>query len=571
MVPGGGAMFLNEAFRSSSKINILPMHHEQACAMAAEGFTKTSNKPAILSVTTGPGAINALNGVHGAYTDSIPMFIVSGQVKRETYGPVNSKKIRQLGDQEVDIVSMVRKITKYSKTILNIDELDETLETAYNEMITGRKGPVWIDVPIDIQSTNIKSKRFSNVKIPNPIFDLKLEKFYNLLKKSSKPVVVVGSGVRLSESQDLLIKFIEKFNIPIVTTFNSHDLISSDHRLYVGRQGTIGDRSGNFAVENADLLLILGSRMNIRQIGYNFKSFSKNSKKIMVDIDNAELNKHTLKIDLKILSDLNYFLSSALKLKEYKNDRQKLYLDWSKDLQKKYELLPKKVGTNKKINPYNLFHLLNQYSQKGDIFVTADGSAAVMSSQTLKIKSEQRLFSNSGAASMGYGLPAAIGASVANLNKKIICIEGDGSIQMNIQELATMKSNKLKIKLIIIENGGYLSIKQTQERFFNGNYIACGPDSGLGFPNLSSLCEGYGLNYSYCDTYEDTEKAFIKYLNNNKQHVFIISVDRNQQFEPKPSSKRLSDGTMVSLPLDDLYPFLPKKELEDIRKEAEKI
>lgn len=570
MVPGGGAMFLNEALRKNKKIITIPMHHEQACSMAAEGYAKLKNKPAIVSVTTGPGAINALNGVHGAYTDSIPMFVISGQVKKETYGPLNYKNLRQLGDQEVDIVDMVKKITKYSKTILDIKNLDKILEEAYLEMISGRMGPVWLDVPVDIQSLNIKPKNFKKIKEKKTIItectDDKIKKFIQLLSQSKRPVVIVGSGVRLSNSIKLLHEFIKRYNLPITTTFNSHDLVVSNNKLFVGRQGTIGDRAGNFAVQNADLLIILGSRLNIRQTGYNFKSFAPNALKIMVDVDKAELDKKSLKIDLKIHSDLNYFLNSVLKFKDFAPPDSQEYLNWAKELQNKYPPIKDSQYKSKKINPYVLMDLIYKKSKDTDVIVTSDGSAAVISSQALKIKGSQRLFSNSGAASMGYGLPASIGACYAkNESQKVICIEGDGSIQMNIQELATVKHNNLNLKIIIIENGGYLSIQQTQEKYFNGKYIACGPDSGLGLPELSKISKAYGISYSHTSTIYETEKVFDKFLNNSGPHIFVISVDRNQQFEPKPSSKKLKDGSIVSLPLDDMAPFISREELEKIR------
>lgn len=567
LVPGGGAMFLNEAFRKNTKINVLPMHHEQACSMAAEGYTKLNNLPAIVSVTTGPGAINSLNGVYGAYMDSIPMFVVSGQVKRETYSPLVNRKLRQLGDQEVNIIDMVRGITKYSKTLIDIKELDQTLEDAYKLMLEGRKGPVWIDIPIDLQSSYVEEKKFkySVQKIEEKNIDSDLKKFKELFNSSNKPVIIAGSGVRISDSFNLFNNFVKKLSIPVTTTFNGHDLISSDSKYFVGRQGTIGDRSGNFAVQNADLLIILGTRLNIRQVGYNFKSFSPYSKKIMIDIDEEELNKKTLDIDLKINADLNYFFRKVDSINLTKKNEHSIFLTKTKNLQNKYPVIQNKFYKSKLINPYILMELVHECSNNRDIIVTSDGSAAVMSSQSLKLKKGQRLFSNSGSASMGYGLPASIGAAkAAKKNQKVICIEGDGSIHMNIQELETIKFNNLNIKIIIIENNGYLSIKQTQKKFFN-KMIAAGPESGLGIPDFVKICNAYGLKTSHTKNIEDTRNKFNEHFNKTEPHVFIVSVDQNQEFEPKPSSKRLEDGTLVSLPLDNLAPFLDQKELDEIK------
>jgi acetolactate synthase-1/2/3 large subunit len=386
-----------------------------------------------------------------------------------------------------------------------------------------------------------------------------------LLETSKKPVIIAGSGIRLSNSPEEFLSFAEKFNIPITTTFNAHDIVNSDHPLYIGRQGTIGDRSGNFAVENSDLLIILGSRLNIRQIGYNFDSFSPNSKKVMVDIDKEELNKKTLKIDVKINTDLKHFFSQAKKINiTSKNENYTKFILTCKDLQNKYPVIKPEFYRSKKINPYVLMSIIHNFSENSDTFVTSDGSAAVMSSQALKIKNSQRLFSNSGSASMGYGLPAAIGASIASKNR-IICIEGDGSIQMNIQELETVKYNNLNLKIIIIENGGYLSIKQTQKRFFNKE-IATGPNSGLGIPQLKKVCKAYDISCSQTSTIKSTKDAFKKHYYKKYPHVFIVSVDKSQGFEPKPSSKRLPNGKLISTGLDDMAPHLSSIELEKIRK-----
>lgn len=569
MVTGGGAMHLNDAFAKNKKLKITNFHHEQACSMAADGYSRITGNPVCVNVTTGPGGINAINGVFGAWTDSVPMVVISGQVKRETLNFQNSK-LRQLGDQENNIVDMVKKITKFSYILKNPNLVDSVVNYAIKLTNFGRPGPVWIDVPIDIQnakyikSNQISFKNIETKKLPkSKIKDV--DKVIKLLNEAKRPAILVGGGIRASNSLNLFHQFITKTSIPVLTAWNAHDVIHENHRNYIGRPGTIGDRPGNFIAENCDLLLVLGSRLNIRQIGYNFKSFSKNAFKIMVDVDNEELNKKTLNIDFKINSDLNYFLTQLnSRCKTITNSSHDEYLKWSKKIKSSFPVYKDTYSKSQKINPYFFVHTLFKLLGENKTIVTSDGTAVVTTFQASKLKKGQRLFSNSGSASMGFGLPAAIGASIASKNKEVICLEGDGSIQMNIQELATINYHQLPIKIFIFANEGYHSIRQTQSKYFPDNIIGCGPESGLSFPNFELVANAYNIQYFKISKSRNLENELYEILKNSKSLVCEVILDKNQEFEPKASSKILESGKMISAPLYDLYPFLEEKIVNNI-------
>ena len=569
MVTGGGSMHLNDALSRNSKLNVINMHHEQACSMAAEGYAKLGGTPACVNVTTGPGGINAINGVYGAWTDSMPMVIISGQVKKETLN-TNSSKLRQLGDQENDIISMVKKITKFSYQLKNQDYLDDVLSHAISLSTSGRPGPVWIDVPMDIQGAIYNPSKQKKLKNLNLYKSPKVKKgdlkyVLNKIKSSKNPAIIVGGGIRASNSHDEFLNFINKLDIPVLTAWNAHDVIEETHKNYVGRPGTVGDRAGNFVIETCDLLIILGSRLNIRQIGYNYKSFSPHSHKIMVDVDSEEINKKTLKIDKKLNYDLKDFLSELNKITtNLKNRNHKEYLNWSKGLAKQYPVFNEKYAKSKLINPYYFGEVLFKALKKEDIVITSDGTAVVTTFQVAKLKKGQRLFSNSGSASMGYGLPAAIGASFSSGKSNIVCIEGDGSLQMNIQELATVSYHKLPIKIFVFSNDGYHSIRQTQSKYFPDNVIGCGVESGLTFPDLKFIAKAYGIEYIKIANSKNIKDIINKILSKNHAIICDVVLDKSQEFEPKASSKLYEDGKMKSAPLYDMYPFLPEDEINNI-------
>ena len=581
MVTGGGAMHLNDAFGRGAGLKVVCLHHEQACAMAAEGYARLGGKPAILNVTTGPGGINALNGVFGAYTDSVPMVVISGQVRRETIAGNFATDLRQLGDQEVDIVRMVGGITKYAVTVQDPARIRWEVEKALHLAVTGRPGPTWVDVPIDIQGTQIDPDSLvgfdpanDGAALPSEADPLQGEALRQAAKAvvaqlamSKRPCLLPGTGVRAAGAADRFLDLARRIGAPVATAFNAHDLMADDNGLYVGRAGTVGDRAGNFAVQNADFLLVLGCRLNIRQISYNWGSFARGAFQVMVDIDKAELAKPTLEIDLPIHADLNAFFD-ALEAEldgHAPTATQADYLDWCRTRRRRYPVvLPDYWRTPAPVNPYCFAQTLFESLDADDIVVTGDGTACVVTFQAAGIKQGQRLFSNSGSASMGYDVPAAIGAWFAAPNaRRIVCIAGDGSVMMNLQELQTIVGARLPVKLFVLNNDGYHSIRQTQQNYFPDNVVGCGPESGVTFPDFLKLGAAFGFPVSRIEAHEGMGAAISAMLDADGPALCEVMLDKAQAFSPKLSSRRLEDGSMVTSALEDLAPFLSREELAE--------
>jgi len=569
LVTGGGAMHLNDSIGRMDKLKFICNHHEQASAMAAEGYARVTNKPAILNVTTGPGAINALNGVFGAFTDSIPMIVISGQVKRETLtSAYNIPGLRQLGDQEVDIVDMVKKITKYAVTITDPETVKYHVEKAIYLATNGRPGPVWLDIPVDVQSATIdieQLKGFDRTELPQiPTKNLEndVSNILQKIKQSKRPVIIGSTGIRLADAIEEFDEAISLLGIPVVTAWG-HDIIHYDHPQYVGKQGSIGDRAGNFAVQNADLVLIIGSRMPIRQVSYNWKNFAPNAFKIQVDIDPAELIKPISSNQMTLNYDAKDFLKAiiAAATKQENKTEFDTWIKWCLIRKNKYPtLLSHHKDPTKPINPYYFLHELQQRLDGNDVVVCGNATACIVTFQTSQVRKGQQLFSNSGSASMGYDLPAAIGAAVGAPGKRIICIAGDGSLQMNIQELQTIAQHRWNIKIFVLDNGGYLSIKSTQNSFFGLN-IGTNISSGVSFPDFEKIGKAYDIP-SITIFEHDFQNQLEQVLAIDGPVLCSVKLDTEQLFEPKLSSKQLPDGTMVSASLEDMFPFLDKEELE---------
>lgn len=588
MLTGGGAMYLNDAFGRESGMRKVYTHHEQGAAIAAESFARLSGRPALVNVTTGPGGVNALNGVYGAYVDSIPMVIVSGQVKRETCAFRYDIPLRQLGDQEVDIVAMVKPITKYAVVLDEPRNVRKVTEKALALSRRGRPGPVWLDVPIDVQAAPVDwdelepydpvsddgfgeapNNRAELGALTGADLDAEVRALLDELCAAERPVVLAGSGIRLSNSHEAFLAFIERLGIPVVTGWNAHDVLPNAHPLYVGRPGSVGDRGGNFAVQTADYVLVLGCRCNIRQVSYNWQSFARNARVAMVDIDSAELAKPTLSLHRPIHADLREFFAAAAQLQLPASDRadaRAAYLARSKARAAQYPvLLPEYASDEGPINPYTFGHILFEELAEDDIIVTGDGTACVTVFQVAGIKQGQRLYTNSGCASMGYDLPGAIGAWYASGAgaKRIICLAGDGSIMQNLQELQAIVGINMPIKIFVLNNDGYHSIRQAQQNHFADNIVGCGPDSGLTFPDFQRLAAGFGIPSSFAARDGDLAGVIRKALAGDGPHICEVMIDKRQQFAPKLSSRRLEDGSMVSSPLEDLVPFLSDAELTE--------
>ena len=607
MVSGGGAMHLNDSF--GKFIPYVCNHHEQACSIAAEGYARVNQKLSVVNITTGPGGLNCLNGVFGEWTDSVPVLYVSGQVKTQTMlSSYPNIPLRQLGDQEVDIISVVKPITKYAESLTDPYDIEYILDKAIYLATHGRKGPVWIDIPINFQAAMIdetKLKKYDSkedeLKLPN--IEIEINKLQKLIKNSKRPLIIAGHGIRLSGAKEEFLKLVDKLNIPIVTTMNGFDIIPNDNPNFIARIGTVANRAGNFALQNADLIISIGSRNNIRQVSYNWENFGKNAKLVCVDIDKAELDKPTIKPYLKINADAKEFIEILLSDKfECFNNWQ----EWKKfchNLKQKYPPLTeaKRVEHNP-IEPYYFIEKLIEQFREDEVVVGSNGSAFLIPFQVGKVKKNQRYIWNSGDASMGYGLPAAIGACLANnrslaarklgcledikqdsseivnntlksskllscqtseLPNRVICLEGDGSIMMNIQELQTVVTNHLPLKIFVLNNNGYISIQQTHKNFFGGNYTACTRESGVELPDFIKVAQAFGLRTAKIDKLENLEKQIQDVLNTEGAILCEVMLSPAYTFAPKLSAKKLPDGTMISPSLEDMYPFLDRNEFEE--------
>ncbi len=566
MVSGGGAMHLNNSF--GKHIKYICNHHEQACAFSAEGYARVNQNLAVVNITTGPGGLNCLNGVFGQWTDSVPVLYISGQVKYSTTkASCQNIKLRQLGDQEVDIISVVKPLTKYSVMVTNPNEIKYHLDKAIYEATHDRFGPVWLDIPMDVQSAIIDEKKLKNFKCKK-IKDSKIntDVIINKLKKAKRPLIVAGHGIRLSSQIENFNKLIKKLKIPAVTTFNGFDLLETNNSYYIGRIGTIGQRAGNFTLQNADFILFLGTRNNIRQISYNWRNFAKKAFKIVVDIDNNELQKPLLKPDLAINSDLKYFIPQFCKaIKNIKFSNYSNWINFCKGLKNKYCFENYKEHKQKIniIDPYHFTYALTKNLKQNDIVVSANGYASVCTFQNAIIKNNQRFILNSGDASMGYGLPASIGAALYSKERNVVCLEGDGSIMMNIQELQTIKYNNLPIKIFIMNNNGYASIRQTQKNFFNGKIVGAGADSGLSIPDFMKIGKAFGLKTKKIKNPKTMDSDIKEVLSLKCPILCEVIVDCNKQMQPKVVSKKLENGTVISMSIENMYPFLSKKELNE--------
>lgn len=567
MVSGGGAMHLNDSL--GREIKYTANHHEQACSIAAEGYARINRKLAVVNVTTGPGGLNCLNGVFGQWTDSVPVLYISGQVKfTTTMASCPDIPLRQLGDQEVDIISCVKPLVKYAKMVTEPNEIKYHIDRAIYEATTGRMGPVWLDIPMNIQGAMIEESELEEFTQPEALkYDLKIDEVIAKLKSAERPLIVAGNGIHLSKQEETFHKLIKFYNIPVVTTFNGIDLLPTEHKNFCGRIGTVGQRAGNFTLQNADVVLFLGTRNNIRQASYNWENFAKNAFKIVVDIDNAELDKPTVVPDLKINADLKDFLPAMLERQAELITESPRLADWlafSKGLLAKYDFENVAEYQSKEdvINVYDFIHTLSEVMSEGDILVAGNGSACVCTHQTFVIKEGQRVFWNSGDASMGYDLPAAIGAHYESEGRNVICLTGDGSIMMNIQELQTVVYNKIPLKIFVINNNGYSSIRQTQRNFFNGHMTGSGDDSGVSIPDFCKLAQGFGLKAVRVSNPKTMSEELSEVLKMREPVICEVMTEREYAFLPKLSAKKLPDGTMVSPSLEDMFPFLDREEYQ---------
>lgn len=581
-VVGGGAMHMNDSFGHHPGLKCVYNHHEQASAMAAEAHFRVNNEMAGLCVTSGPGALNALNGVAGAYQDSIPMLVVSGQVKTTLLASRSGLNLRTMGGQEFDICSALSQMAKYYTTVLRPEDIRYCLEKAFYMAISGRPGPCWLDVPIDIQGAFVESGalvgfdpavddevvRCSRTYDTEPQLKEKIHQIFSRLAQAKRPVLYVGNGVRISGGQDAMLAVAQKLNIPVVTCWNSIDLIETANPLYVGRPGTMGDRPGNFAVQNSDLLICVGARLGIYQVGYNRDSWAREAYVVDVDIDDQELKKPIIRVDLPICCDAKHFLETMLQEMTYSVADLRMETQWLEKCQywkAHYPVAEPRHYADE--NPLNVYAFIDSFSKalpEGMITVVGNGSASVVGSACYDIKAGSRFLMNCAMSSMGYDLPAAVGACVASGKRPVVCLTGDGSIMMNLQELQTIVTNRLPVKIVIINNDGYQQIRLTQTNLFQKHFVGIGPESGdLGFPDFEKLAAAFGIPYRRCFDRQTMAQGIQWALGCEGYCILEAMVTTKQVFEPKSATKRLEDGSLYSPPLEDLAPFLSREELRE--------
>ena len=567
-VVGGGAMHLDNALLVCEKMNKVFNHHEQACAMAAEAYARYSGKMAAVCVTSGPGATNTLTGVMGAWQDSLPMIVLSGQVRYEISVPKSGLKLRYRGIQEFDIIPTVKNMTKYAVMIIDPLAVKKEIVKAIHIAMEGRRGPVWIDVPQDIQNARVEEKDLysldANIGSSPNVKEEDVQSVIDLLRKAERPCILAGSGIISSGNRNKFEELINKMNIPVIGGSWVADNLYTDHPLYYGNSGNVGPRTGNFILQNADVILTLGNSLGFRQTGFNIEGFAPYAKIIMVDVDTDESKKPGLNIYKFIHADLCDMIESLFKKdctisvpNEWKE-----YCDMLKEKFTPFEAA-ENVDMDDRVCAYYFWKVFQKYEEKDSILALGNNTSNTAKLQIGVKYEQQRVLTNYTCGSMGYDVPAAIGAAIAS-GKKVYCITGDGSVMMNLQELQTIVQNDLPVSLVIFSNDGYGAIRQTSKNFFNGAYIGCTPDTGVSFPEFKKVADTFGFEYKRCATNGQVEDA-VKWLVNSKKRVLLeIEQKLDDPVTPKVMSRLDENGKMLTPALQDMYPFLPEEELKKL-------
>ncbi|MCG3771661.1 MAG: Acetolactate synthase large subunit [Nitrosomonadaceae bacterium] len=558
LLPGGGAMYLNDAIACEKRINPVPCHHEQACGIAAEAYGRTHPVGfGVAIVTAGPGGTNIVTPVAGAWIESLPLMIISGQVKR--LDAINGRAIRQGGVQEVDIVSVVKPITKYAVTIESPATARKCLEEALWHMKSGRPGPVWLDVPLDVQAAPIDPCGLEGFISPESVLTENLQatigQLNAILERAERPVFVIGHGVRIAGGTEAFRQLAEQLGIPCVFTWNASDTFEWEHDLYIGCPGVVAARAPNFAVQNSDCMVSIGCRLDNVITAYDPAGFARAARKIVVDVDQNELDRHQMPIDVKICANARDFIgewSTRLpKIGDIRPWKQKC-LDW------KHRYRPLDGKTFSRTSPIGHFQLVDKLSDiigEDQLVVTGSSGLAVEVFYTaFRSKKGQRIFLTSGLGAMGYGLPAAIGACMGAGGQPTVCVESDGSLMLNLQELVTLKQMNLPITLVIMNNNGYASIRNTQRNYFSSRYIGSNRESGLLIPDFMALASAVGIDYvRITDIVELQASLFFSGL-----RIVEVILEGNEVLAPKVSALPQPDGSIISMPLEDMSPLLPR-------------
>lgn len=568
MLTGAGSMHLTDGVACNPKLRAICVHHEQSASMALEAYARANENFAVGYFSTGPAATNALTGLGGAWQDSVPCLFISGQVKKsETGFSSGVENLRQFGVQELNIIPVVQSLCKYAVHLTDPQMIRYELERLVSIAKQGRPGPVWLEIPMDVQAASIDPDSLPSY-IPEyvvPEASVKdLSYVANLLTKSSRPVIVAGRGIRLAGAQKLLQELAVKFNIPVVTPYLGIDNLRHDLDVYIGKTGVKGDRAANFAMQNSDFILAIGTSLHVSVVGYEYEQFARSAQKVVVDIDLNSHQKKTIKIDHLIHSDAKFFLKGILasKIEQRTAEINKIWLERCVVWKKKYPVcLPEYQQTKNAINIYSFVDRLSELSSAGDFFVADAGSAFYAVSQGIQLKKEgQRYIPSSAMATMGYSLPAAIGVSTAIGDKRVLAVTGDGSLQQNIQELQTLVHYNLPVKLFVLNNDGYLSIRASQKNYFKERYIGEGPRSGVTMPDTLKICDAYGIPSARVSDLKDLNEAIKVALDTPGPYVLDIITPPEQLIIPTVSSKVNADGSMSSRPLEDMAPFLDRDE-----------
>lgn len=572
MLPGGGWMHMLDSLGANKNIEYICNLHEQASAIAAEAYGEYTNSLGVAMVTTGPGGTNALTGVAAAWIDSTPCLIISGQVK--TADMIGDKNLRQMGPQEVDIIKMAKPITKYTVSVTDPLKIKYHLEAALYYAQNGRKGPVWLDIPLNVQGAHVEESELvsfippedKNIQTKKELLKNKVAKVIELINNAKKPVIFAGNGIWLGGCEKEFLELAEFLNIPVLTTWKSIDLLPENHRLFAGRPGSIGQRGANFTLQSADLLLTIGARMDLPQTAFNHENFGKSAKKIIVDIDENEISKMQMDIELPIISDSKDFINEILNQKEAITYSDKIgWLQRCLDLKEKYPVVLREYWEQKDyVNSYVLIDVLSQEMRSGDLLVPgSSGTCSEVTMQTFKVKEGQNVLNNQGLGSMGFGLPASIGACIASGKKRTVCVNGDGGFQLNIQELETVVRLNLPIKFFILNNDGYVSIRNMQKSHFNGAFVGSDKNSGMSLPDILKIAKAYGIPSERIENHKDINKKIRNILNQSGPFICEVMIDPDQPTAPRVSSIKLENGNMMSKPIEDMWPFLDEKEIKE--------
>jgi len=564
MLAGGGCMHLIDSIGRCNQVEYICNLHEQACAIAAEAYGQYTNNLGVALVTTGPGGTNAITGLAGAWIDSTPCMFISGQVK--TSDLMRDKGVRQMGFQEVDIISMVKPITKYAVTVTDEKTIRYHLEKGLYYARTGRPGPVWIDIPLDIQASMIDESELpgfnQDFQGNNTLIEEKIYKIIELLNNSVRPVILVGNGIRLANAQEDFYRLVELLQIPVLTTWKSIDLIDDGHPLFAGRPGAIGQRGANFAQQNSDLFISMGARLDFGQTAYNHKAFARGARKVIIDIDEGEIKKLQMPVEVSIRSDVKIFIKELLRKADLIHGSRGEWLKTCKEWKEKYPLiLPEYREQKEDVNLYVLIDVLSELLEQCDVIVPgSSGSAVEIFMQSFRVKYGQRIQFTPGLGAMGFGLPATIGACIASGRKRTICLNGDGGFQLNIQELETVRRLALPVKFFVINNGGYASIMATQRNYFQGYYTGSEKSSGLTLPDICKIGEAYNIKTEKIVNHSNIYDKVKRVLETEGPVICEVKVSPEQLTAPRVKSYISPDGTMITLPMEDMWPFLTREE-----------